>query len=116
LSTDALTSSSTTYTRLLMESLQHRFRRRANVVLLAALLLVPIALSGHTHATQSTHPCSVCAVTHHAPIVSTPALPVFAEQAARPLFVATAMPVGARIDHAPRTGRAPPFGLLSLIA
>ncbi len=102
--------------RLPMVALRHRFRHRASVLLLAALLFVPLALSGHSHARESTHPCSICAVTHHAPIVGTPALPVLTAELARPLLVAPHACAGTRLDQAPRTGRAPPFGLLAVVA
>src|SRR5689334_9846716 len=104
------------YPPMLMRASQHRLRRRASVLMLAALLLVPIALSGHTHSGPVTHPCSVCAVTHHAPIVSTPALPTLVAALARQLVVAPPTSVGQRVDLAPRTGRAPPPGLLVVIA
>src|SRR5882724_9978544 len=99
--------------RVPMVALRHRFRHRASVLLLAALLLVPVALSGHSHARESTHPCSICAVTHHAPIVSAPALQVFTAELARPLIITPRASAGTRLDQAPRTGRAPPFGLLA---
>src|SRR5437762_3346532 len=92
------------YTRNLMESLQHRFRARASVVLLAALLLVPVALSGHKHVGQRTHPCSICAVTQHAPIASTPALPQSASLLASLSSTPPAALASARTDQPPRAG------------
>jgi hypothetical protein len=91
-----------------MGAIRDRFRHRASVLLLAALLLVPVALSGHNHVGQRTHPCSVCAVTHHAPIVNTPALPAFTAQFASLVSVARSTPAPARTDQSPPTGRAPP--------
>jgi hypothetical protein len=91
-----------------MAVFQHCFRHRASVLLLASLLLVPIALSGHNHVGQRTHPCSVCAVTQHAPIVSTPALPAFTAQFASLVSAPRSAPAPARTDQSPPTGRAPP--------
>jgi hypothetical protein len=91
-----------------MAALQHRFRHRASVLLLASLLLVPVALSGHHHLGQSTHPCSICAVTHHAPIVSTPALRVFTAQFTGRVSALRPAPAPARSDQSTPTGRAPP--------
>jgi hypothetical protein len=90
------------------------FYRRARVVFLAALLLVPVVLSGHTHVGRITHPCSICTITHHAPIVRAPALPVLAAEAACPAFVAPYRPAGGRAEQAPHTGRAPPLGSLTV--
>jgi len=91
-------------------------RHRARVVFLAALLLVPVVLSGHTHVGPITHPCSICTITHHAPIVSTPALPALAAGAAYVAFAPPYRSAGGRVDQAPRTGRAPPFILLTVAA
>jgi len=102
--------------RFSMVRVRYRFRRRASVLLLAALLLVPVVLSGHSHARESTHPCSICAVTHHAPIVSTPALQVFTTELARPLIIAPRVSAGTRLEQAPRTGRAPPLRSLAVVA
>src|SRR4051812_6751936 len=99
-----------------MIALQRRSVRGASVVLLAALLLVPIALSGHAHATASPHPCSVCAVTHHAPLVSAPTLPAFSTEFTGLVRIPRALSVGARRDQAPPTGRAPPAVALPVVA
>jgi hypothetical protein len=91
-----------------MAVIQHRFRHRASVLLLASLLLVPVALSGHNHVGQSTHPCSICAVTHHAPIVHTPTPPAFTARFTSLVSVPRPAPAPARTDQSPPTGRAPP--------
>jgi hypothetical protein len=99
-----------------MAALQHGLRHRASVLLLAALLLVPIALSGHNHVSEGTRPCSICAVTHHAPAVSAPAAPQFASRftVLLPAMRTTLAP--SRTDQAPRAGRAPPADLVTVVA
>ena len=99
-----------------MEALPRRARRETSALLLAALLLVPVFLSGHIHVGPSPHPCSVCAVTHHAPIAGNAALPALRAQFA--CFVATPRPAPAyaRIHQARRTGRAPPSSSFTVVA
>jgi hypothetical protein len=94
----------------LMARMRDRFRRRATIGFLVALLLVPVALSAHNHASEasSTHPCAACTVTHHLPILSTAGaaplvVAVVCTAAGAPRFVAPS-----RVDRAPRIGRAPP--------
>ncbi|MBI3770639.1 MAG: hypothetical protein HY271_19390 [Deltaproteobacteria bacterium] len=99
-----------------MAPLQHGLRRRASVLLLASLLLVPVALSGHNHVRQSTHPCSICAVTHHAPAVSAPALPEFASHFTSLLSAPRLALAPSRTDQTPRAGRAPPAALHTVVA
>jgi len=96
-----------------MDSLRQSVRRPLGVLLLASLVLVPIALSGHAHARQATHPCAACLVTQHAPAVTAPAVPAFTPQfnCFLPLpTVALAVP---RAGRTPRTGRAPPLARLA---
>jgi hypothetical protein len=94
-----------------MHLTRKRHRRPINVLLLVALLLVPVALSGHAHAGPVTHPCSICAVTHHAPIVNTPAMPPLATQVVVRLWTPPSAPARVSLDRAPRTGRAPPLAV-----
>ena len=91
-----------------MAAVQQGFRRRISVVFLAALLLVPVALSGHTHSGQPLHPCSVCALTHHAPIVVTPVVTLFSTPFTAHVATLPCLLAGGRLAQAPRTGRAPP--------
>ena len=99
-----------------MGRLRHRVRHPASVLLLAALLLVPVALSGHTHVDAPSHPCSICAVTHHAPLATASPPPTVA----RPIVTLLAAPGGAlapvRREQAPRIGRAPPAALSAVLA
>ena len=99
-----------------MGRFRRRLRRPASVLLLAALMLVPVALSGHTHVGQATHPCSICAITHHAPLVVSPAPPDVAEAPVALLAAPDATLAPVRIDQAPHAGRAPPATLLSVVA
>jgi len=99
-----------------MGSSQQRYRYRVRVLLLAALLLVPIALSGHTHLGPGTHPCSLCAVAHHAPIVRTTAPLVFAATFSGLVRTPRTAPARTRTDQAPPTGRAPPSNSRTVVA
>jgi hypothetical protein len=98
----------------------HRFRPRlrhpASVLLLVALLLVPVALSGHTHVGQSTHPCSICALTHHAPILGSVAPPDLGHALVVVLAAAGAALAPVRTDVAVHAGRGPPLTLLTVVA
>ena len=99
-----------------MIAMQDSVRRQTSVLVLVALLLVPVALSGHWHTGSAPHPCSVCAVAHHTPIVAPPVAPTFITQFACVLSVPPAPARIARVDRAPRTGRAPPSPLLTVVA
>ncbi len=96
--------------------LRHRVRRPAAILLLAALLLVPVALSGHTHVGQGAHPCSICAVTHHAPIVNTPAPPDLVRPFVGLLSAPGVALAPVRSDQTPHAGRAPPAPLVTVPA
>lgn len=91
-----------------MGRFRRRLRRPASVLFLAALLLVPVALSGHTHVGQSTHPCSICSVTHHAPIVGSPAPPELGHTLVALLVAPGVALAPVRTDLAVHAGRAPP--------
>lgn len=98
-----------------MQALRHRSSRVLAAVFFAALLLIPLLESGHSHADRDlAKPCTICVVAHHAPAAASP-------------VVAMAMPVGrathavvalvaapASSDHSPISGRAPPR-LLSVV-
>lgn len=93
-------------------------RRRLSVLLLVALLLVPLAFSGHRHANEvaGANGCATCVVAHHLPAVSGALVAHVA-----PLLVAlrlhgtdTAAPPS---DSRPvALGRAPPSSSLALLA
>ena len=93
-----------------MTGMRDRLRRRATVAFLVALLFVPVALSAHNHASDASraHPCAACTVAHHLPIVSTvtTAVVVVALVFGAARTAPTLAPL--RLDHAPRSGRAPP--------
>jgi hypothetical protein len=99
-----------------MGRFRRRVRRPASVLLLAALLLVPVALSGHTHVGQATHPCSICAVTHHAPIIGSAAPPDLGHVLLGVLATPDGTFAPVRTDLAPHAGRAPPVLLHTVVA
>ena len=93
-----------------------RTRQLMSAIVLIALLFVPIVLSGHNHV-DSDGACAACAVVHHAPVVSAPALPTLAISVAQADVVRREVtPAPRRTDQAPGEGRAPPSVLLPAIA
>jgi hypothetical protein len=99
-----------------MRHLRHRYFRRLSSLLFVALLLVPIALSGHRHKNDATQAgrCAACIVVHHFPAAS-------ARVAAHvaPVVVALRLPgsVPAVLASDARPlalGRAPPLASASL--
>jgi hypothetical protein len=83
--------------------------RRASILALIALLLVPLALRGHRHLDvgADTRLCAVCLATSHTPVLGTPA-PVAIPVLLRVESPALTYPVLQRLDRPSRTGRAPP--------
>jgi hypothetical protein len=83
--------------------------RLLSVVFLAALVLVPLVESGHSHGDRdATRPCAVCVVAHHAPAATTSiAVQTVALAAAAPA-VRSIVTVPAPVDRSPHSGRAPP--------
>ena len=82
--------------------------RSAGPIVLIALLLVPVVVSGHHHAGRTQGPCAACVATHHTPAVGAPA--VIAPETA-PLVVgfdapSPAVPTASEGRRA--TGRGPP--------
>jgi hypothetical protein len=70
-----------------MASMRQRQVRGLGAVVFALLLLVPVVASAHRHVGHATAPCAACAVTHHTPLVSAPAV-----------VMPTAAPVVVRIE------------------
>jgi hypothetical protein len=88
----------------------HAHRRRAlGALLLAFLLLVPLAARVHAHVGhRASSTCAVCLAAHHTPSVATPApalAPVEAQGLATPPAQAD---VADRHHRSPHAGRAPP--------
>ena len=113
------TSQARVYSRnLTMRGLRQDDRRRLRAFLLVALLLVPLAFSGHRHANEATGTsgCATCVVVHHLPAVSGPVVAHVA-----PLLIALrlqgtdtgALPGDARPVA---LGRAPPRSSLAFLA
>src|SRR5258705_13920278 len=102
-----------------MRTLRHRALRRFGTLCVLALLLVPLALSGHQHGNtrqSSTDACAVCGATNHTPAVNTPL---------KPQLIPTLhnLPVVAQTVSAPvysyqsfKAGRAPPVAFPSHVA
>jgi hypothetical protein len=93
---------------------QAPMRSRLRGLLLAVLVLVPLVVSGHHHATEtaSSGSCAICLVSHHAPAAVTPAPAAFALAAVE---VAAPLPPATRPierTHTPIAGRAPPSSFL----
>ncbi len=94
-----------------MRRLRYRALQRVRVLLIIALTLVPLALSGHFHTTtQRSAPdsCAACVVTHHSRAASLSLLPV-----AAPLLNSSAVEVSiaaapADVSRSFRSGRSPP--------
>jgi hypothetical protein len=92
-----------------MRLIRQRSIRLASVVFLAALLLVPLLESGHSHAKSDlARPCPVCVAAHHSPATTAPVVSVaaFVKVAAVADFASVSVP--ARRDRSPHCGRAPP--------
>jgi hypothetical protein len=92
--------------------MRHRKRRALSWVgsiVLAALLLVPLALRGHHHdGGPANRACATCVAVQHTPAVHVPPLGLDA-----PAFRASSFPratprVVARLGGSPAHGRAPP--------
>ena len=92
-----------------MRSLRHSGIRLAGALLLAVLVLVPLAESGHSHASRDlAGPCATCVVAHHSPAAVAPTIALAAATGAAAAAVATPNLAPTRRDHSPRLGRAPP--------
>ena len=92
-----------------MPRVRHRIVERLRLIALLALLLVPIAFSGHQHATnQVAQPCAVCVVTQHTPVTSTPNLPVPTLVALVTTVVRETVATPPSLPPRAATGRGPP--------
>jgi len=95
-----------------MQLVRQRGARSVGALFLLALLSLPLALSGHHHQLDDLSVgrtgCAICAVTAHAPVLSSPALPALE----LPLLGAIAAPPApapaARVALRTRAPRAPP--------
>lgn len=93
-----------------MKLLRQRGGRLASVFFLAALLLVPLLESGHSHVDRDlAKPCATCVVTHHSPAATTPIVASAAPIAALAVAVFTTVASPVLRDHSPQSGRAPPL-------
>jgi len=75
----------------------------------AALLLVPLVESGHSHAHRDlARPCATCVATHHSPAAIAPVVAIAAPITHASAAVCSPIVAPVRRDHSPRSGRAPP--------
>jgi hypothetical protein len=84
--------------------------RRAAVLLLVGLLLVPLAVSGHRFAQHDVHDrgCAACVVAHQASLVAPSTMSTAPVVARGPAAHAPCLAVVARAERSPQAGRAPP--------
>jgi hypothetical protein len=85
--------------------------RRLRVLCCAALVLIPVALSGHVHVGPDAAPsaCPSCIAARHTPSVAAMAMPlVEAELVAGRVNPPPPPPLAAESHHGPCTGRSPP--------
>jgi hypothetical protein len=100
-----------------MNVLRQRGKRFFIALFFAALVLVPLLESGHTHANGDlAKPCAVCVMAHHSPAAQAQIVLAAALTHLAPLAISTVVAPPARCDHSPQSGRAPPFALHSLVA
>jgi len=92
-----------------MTALRHRGVRILSALFFAALILVPLLESGHSHARSDlAKPCAVCVAAHHSPAATTPIASLGAPSTVAPVAVVTAVAAPVRRAHSPHSGRAPP--------
>lgn len=98
-----------------MRSPRHSGMRLAGALLLAVLVFVPLAESGHSHASRDlAGPCAMCVVAHHSPAAIAPTIALSdATAAAAAAVVIPTLPPTHRV-HSPRLGRAPPAASLAV--
>jgi hypothetical protein len=90
--------------------------RRGATALLLVLLVVPLLLAAHRHATQEVQEqhCAACALVRHSPAVVTVALATVAPNVCHQLVEPAPYLLPRRLDRLPQTGRAPPSHALGL--
>jgi len=102
-----------------MRRLRHHALQRMRVLFTVALILVPLAFSGHFHPTtdhNSPDACASCVVQHHSRAASLSLSPVIAPVLNNtPIVVSTATAV-AHVSLPFRTGRAPPVLFTARVA
>jgi hypothetical protein len=92
-----------------MQSMRHSAVRFAGALLLAMLVFVPLAESGHSHASRDlAGPCTTCAVAHHSPATVAPTIAPAATTAAAAAAIFAPFVAPPRGERSPRLGRAPP--------
>jgi hypothetical protein len=86
-----------------------RASRTLGALVLAVLLLVPLAFGGHSHANhRPSATCATCVAAHHTPSVAAPTLGVAPSPGPEVVVAAAAPVVSSRHHRLPFAGRAPP--------
>ena len=87
-----------------------RHRKRAlGVLLMALLLLVPLAARAHTHSKGGASPsCAICIAAHHTPSVVGPCPAPISSLAEASVRLGAPLGVIVPQHRSPQTGRAPP--------
>jgi hypothetical protein len=91
---------------------RHPIVQRTGVLCAITLLLLPLLLGGHRHATdqlRTSDTCALCVVTHLLPAMTAPPLPQLAPPAVPLAKAAQVVAPPARLCHACPSGRAPPL-------
>ena len=102
-----------------MRNLRHLALRRFGTLCVLALLLVPLALSGHQHSgirPSSADACAVCVATSHSPAVNAPLKPQLTPTLQNLTVVAHTVSAPAHSYRSFKAGRAPPVAFPSHVA
>ncbi len=92
-----------------MGALRKRGARFLGAFLFAALLLIPLLESGHSHETTDlARPCAVCVIAHHAPAAASTVIQVAAPLTAVAAVVIASVVPETSTPRSPSRGRAPP--------
>jgi hypothetical protein len=87
---------------------KRRVLKLVGSIVVAALLLVPLALGGHHHDGPASRACATCVVAQHSPAVQAAPLGLDAPAFRASSFPRTAPRLVVRLTESPAHGRAPP--------
>ena len=106
------------YRQSIMHCSQHSGLRRLRALLVIALTLVPLALSGHQHAAPqrgAADSCAVCVAAHHAPAANLAPLPHLVPILDGFRITAAGVTAPAHVFRPLQVGRAPPLPLIARV-